>query len=46
VKDRVEHHADQLRLYRRVLAQQFKIEADKIGLTLILLSGDKSVTFS
>jgi ATP-dependent exoDNAse (exonuclease V) beta subunit len=46
VKDRVDHHADQLRLYRRVLAKQFKIEDQKIGLTLILLSGDRLTEFN
>lgn len=46
VKDRVDHHAEQLRLYRRVLAKQFKIEDQKIGLTLILLSGDRLTEFN
>lgn len=46
VKDRVDHHAEQLRLYRRVLARQFKIADQKIGLTLILLSGDRLTEFS
>jgi len=46
VKDRIDHHADQLRLYRRVLGQQFKIAPENIDLTLILLSGDQIVSFS
>jgi ATP-dependent helicase/nuclease subunit A len=46
VKDRVDHHSEQLRLYRRVLAQQFKIDDQKISLTLILLSGDRLTEFA
>jgi ATP-dependent exoDNAse (exonuclease V) beta subunit len=46
VRDRVEHHADQLRLYRRVLSQQFKIDPERVQLTLLLLSVDRAVTFS
>ena len=44
-RDRVEHHAPQLKLYRRVLAQQFQIDESRISMTLVLLSGDCLATF-
>jgi ATP-dependent exoDNAse (exonuclease V) beta subunit len=45
MRERVEHHAPQLRLYRRVLAQQFQIDPSQIKMTLIMLSPDRHVTF-
>lgn len=44
IKNRVEHHAPQLHLYRRVLAQQFGINPGNIQLTLVLLNSQSIVT--
>jgi ATP-dependent exoDNAse (exonuclease V) beta subunit len=45
-RDRIEHHGPQLRLYRRVLCEQFGLEENQITLTLVLLSGDRLESIS
>jgi ATP-dependent exoDNAse (exonuclease V) beta subunit len=42
-RERIEHHGPQLKLYRRVLCEQFNLPEDRISLTLILLNADRLI---
>ncbi len=42
-EERAAHHAPQLQMYRRVLEKQFGLPENRVGMTLIMLSGDAMV---
>jgi ATP-dependent exoDNAse (exonuclease V) beta subunit len=40
-EERLAHHGPQLKIYRRVLCEQFQLPEDKIGISLLLLRANR-----